>query len=52
MRAGDSRRIYGEGVLSWSREILAALPPEPTDADLAGATHALYCRVVATDDWQ
>lgn len=47
-----SRRVYGEEILSWSREILAELPAEPTDADLARATHALYAHVMATDDWQ
>ncbi len=47
-----SRRVYGRELLEWSAEILAALPPEPTDADLARATHELYARVLPTPDWQ
>lgn len=47
-----SRRVYGEDMISWSREIFADLPAKPTDAELAQATHKLYRRVMATADWQ
>lgn len=47
-----SQRVYGKEVLEWSLEILADLPEMPTDADLAGATHTLYARVTATEEWK
>ena len=47
-----SQRVYGKELLDWSLEILAALPPTPTDGELAQATHQLYERVVNTEDWQ
>ncbi len=47
-----AQRIYGQDVLSWSRELLEELPEVPCDADLVRATHRLYERVVATPEWQ
>jgi CRISPR-associated endonuclease/helicase Cas3 len=47
-----TQRVYGKELLAWSLEILAQLPPTPTDRDLAEATHQLYERVVATEEWQ
>jgi len=47
-----AQRVYGEELLAWSLEILAQLPPTPTDGDLARATHQLYERVVPTEAWQ
>lgn len=47
-----SRRVYGKDMLEWSARILAQLPSEPTDAELADATQELYTRVVRTNDWQ
>ncbi len=51
-RTEGSRRIYGEEILSWSRDILARLPPEPTDEDLKAATEELYQKVMAGEAWQ
>jgi CRISPR-associated endonuclease/helicase Cas3 len=47
-----SRQVYGEEVLSWSREILDGLSPSPTDADLVEAVHALYQQVTASEEWR
>jgi CRISPR-associated endonuclease/helicase Cas3 len=47
-----TQRVYGKELLAWSLEILAQLPPTPTDRDLAEATHQLYERVVPTEEWQ
>ncbi|GBC81081.1 CRISPR-associated endonuclease/helicase Cas3 [bacterium HR10] len=47
-----SRRVYGQEMLSLSREILSGLPSEPTDGELSRATHELYRQVIATPDWQ
>lgn len=47
-----AQRVYGRELLKWSYEILLTLPPEPTDEDLARATHELYKRVIPTGDWQ
>jgi CRISPR-associated endonuclease/helicase Cas3 len=47
-----TQRVYGKELLVWSLEILAQLPPTPTDRDLAEATHHLYERVVPTEEWQ
>ena len=47
-----ARRIYGQDILLWSRELLEELPEIPRDADLARATHRLYERVVAAPEWQ
>lgn len=47
-----ARRIYGEELLEWSAEILARLPLEPADLDLADATHQLYERAVLTEGWR
>jgi len=47
-----AQRVYGKELIAWSLEILAQLPPTPTDRDLAQATHQLYERVVNTEDWQ
>lgn len=46
-----AQRVYERELLEWSQEILSELPAEPTDADLAQATHRLYARVVTTQDW-
>jgi CRISPR-associated endonuclease/helicase Cas3 len=46
-----AQRVYGRELLEWSAELLLRLPLEPTDADLAWATHELYKRVVATPEW-
>ena len=47
-----AQRVYGKELLSWSLQILSALPEMPTDRDLAQATHTLYEQVVNTEDWQ
>jgi CRISPR-associated endonuclease/helicase Cas3 len=47
-----TQSVYGKELLAWSLEILAQLPPMPTDRDLAEATHQLYERVVPTEEWQ
>jgi CRISPR-associated endonuclease/helicase Cas3 len=47
-----TQSVYGKELLAWSLEILAQLPPTPTDRDLAEATHQLYERVVPTEEWQ
>ncbi len=47
-----AQRVYGKELLAWSLGILTALPPMPTDRDLAQATHRLYERVVPTEAWQ
>jgi CRISPR-associated endonuclease/helicase Cas3 len=47
-----TQRVYGKELLAWSLEILAQLPPMPTDGELAQATHQLYERVVPTEEWQ
>lgn len=47
-----ARHVYGRELLKWSDEILSTLPPEPTDEDLARATHELYKRVIPMEDWQ
>jgi len=47
-----SRRLYGEEMLAWSRDILAGLPPEPSDSDLKAATEALYQKVMAGEEWK
>jgi CRISPR-associated endonuclease/helicase Cas3 len=47
-----TQRVYGKELLAWSLEILAQLPPTPTDRELAQATHQLYERVVPTEEWQ
>ncbi len=46
-----SRRIYGEEMLSWSRDILAGLSSKPSDSDLKAATEALYQQVMAGKEW-
>lgn len=46
-----SQRVYGRELLEWSAKLLLRLPPEPTDTDLARATHEFYERVVATPEW-
>ncbi|AEN73078.1 metal dependent phosphohydrolase [Rhodothermus marinus SG0.5JP17-172] len=47
-----ARRIYGQDVLERSLEILQTLPVEPTDAELAQATHQLYEYVLNTEAWR
>ncbi|MCS6966787.1 MAG: CRISPR-associated helicase Cas3', partial [Candidatus Kapabacteria bacterium] len=47
-----AQRVYGQETLEWSREIVAELPSEPMDADLAHSTHRLYERVIPSEDWQ
>ncbi|WP_397548005.1 CRISPR-associated helicase Cas3' [Rhodothermus marinus] len=47
-----ARRIYGQDVLERSLEILQTLPAEPTDEELARATHRLYEYVLHTEAWQ
>ncbi len=47
-----SERVYGKEVLERSWEILEGLPEMPTDAELAGATHTLYSKVMATGEWK
>lgn len=47
-----AQRIYGRDVLQWSLDLLRALPPMPTDADLAQATHRLYEKVISSPEWQ
>lgn len=47
-----ARRIYGQDVLERSLEILQTLCAEPTDEELAQATHRLYEYVLNTDAWQ
>ena len=44
--------VYGKEILEQSKEILANLPPEPTDADLAEAANLLYGRIMATENWK
>lgn len=45
-------RVYGRELLAWSLEILEGLPNTLTDSDFAQATHALYERVAATEEWR
>ena len=47
-----ARRIYGQDMLERSLEILQTLPVEPTDEELARATHRLYEYVLHTEAWQ
>jgi CRISPR-associated endonuclease/helicase Cas3 len=47
-----TKYVYGEELLAWSLEIVRALPPTPTDRDLAEATRRLYERVVPSQEWQ
>jgi CRISPR-associated endonuclease/helicase Cas3 len=47
-----SQRVYGREILTWSVELVERLSEMPTDADLAWATHMLYERVMAREDWQ
>ncbi len=47
-----AERVYGRELLEWSAELLAGLPPEPTDADWARVTHRLYERATAAERWR
>jgi CRISPR-associated endonuclease/helicase Cas3 len=47
-----SEKVYGKETLKWSLEVLARLPELPTDLDLAKATHRLYKRVRASENWK
>lgn len=47
-----SEKVYGKETLKWSLEVLARLPELPTDLDLAKATHRLYKRVRASENWR